>query len=238
MLKVELPRSLAEAVTARLREEIVEGELALGQSLSESKIAARYEVSRTPVREALACLGLEGLVHTEPQQGTFVFTINREQFALISETRSILETAALRLAMERNRTGLIKHWKRLVGAMGVALREGNAKRYSRCDSEFHVALFELAANPFLAAAGQSFSAKMATVRNRLGSSPEHMERSYGEHAELRELVERNETSLAAQLLERHIRFKGENFWIAAKVTPEAKPSRVSGRMRTARSSSI
>ena len=86
---------------ARLRREIVEGEFELGQALSESKIAARYGVSRTPVREAFACLGLEGLVRTEPQQGTFVFTIDRDQFAQISEARSILETAALRLAVER-----------------------------------------------------------------------------------------------------------------------------------------
>lgn len=77
MLKFERAKSLTEAVTERLRDEIVNGGLGFGESLSETRIAARYDVSRTPVREAFACLSLEGLVITEPQQGTFVFTIDR-----------------------------------------------------------------------------------------------------------------------------------------------------------------
>src|SRR5919106_7086535 len=114
MAAAERPRSLAEVVTTRLRREIVEGEFDFGQALSESKIAARYGVSRTPVREAFACLGLEGLVRTEPQQGTFVFTIDRAQFAQISEARSILETSALRLAIARGHADLVRHWQRFV----------------------------------------------------------------------------------------------------------------------------
>jgi DNA-binding GntR family transcriptional regulator len=216
MQKFERPKSLAEVVTARLRREIIEGEFDLGQALSESKIAARYDVSRTPVREAFAALGHEGLVRTEPQSGTFVFTMDREQFAQLSETRSILETAALRLAMERGHPALLREWKRLVASMTAALRDGEPKRYTRADGDFHAVLFEIADNPFLDAAGQSFSAKMAAVRSRLGAQPEHMQKSYREHVDLLDLVERNDVEGAAALLERHIRHKGESFW----ATPE------------------
>jgi DNA-binding GntR family transcriptional regulator len=146
--ETDRPKSLTEVVTARLRREIVEGEFEFGQALSESKIAARYEVSRTPVREAFACLGHEGLVRTEPQHGTFVFTMDRAQFAQITEARSILETAALRLAMERGYDELIREWTWLVQAMAAALRDTDAKRYCRCDGDFHQALFSLAANPY------------------------------------------------------------------------------------------
>src|SRR5687768_5479299 len=227
MLKQERPKSLAEVVTARLRREIVEGEFELGQALSESKIAARYEVSRTPVREAFAMLGLEGLVRTEPQYGTFVFTMDREEFAQLSETRAILETAALRLAVERNHPALIKQWKRLVGAMATALRDGQRKRYSACDGDFHTVMINLAANPFLAAAGQSFSAKLAAVRNRQGSQPEHMAKSYGEHAELLDLVTRNEMDAAVALLQRHIRDKGESFWTSPTRLRKSRWERIS-----------
>jgi DNA-binding GntR family transcriptional regulator len=211
-IAAERPRSLAEVVTARLRREIVEGEFDLGQALSESKIAARYGVSRTPVREAFACLGLEGLVRTEPQQGTFVFIIDRTQFAQISEARSILETAALRLAVERGRSDLIRKWRRFVEGMTTALREHDARSYSRFDGEFHQTLFRLADNPFLTAAGQAFAAKMAAVRNRLGAHPEHMAKSYDQHLELLALIERSDVDAAVDLLERHIRHKGESFW--------------------------
>ena len=227
MRKLERPKSLGEVVTARLRREIVDGDFELGQALSESKIAARYRVSRTPVREAFACLGLEGLVRTEPQHGTFVFTMDSQQFAQLSETRSILETAALRLAMQRNRSPLVKQWKRLVAAMTAALGSGDPKRYSVADGDFHRVMIDLAANPFLAAAGQSFSAKMAAVRNRQGSRPDHMAKSCREHSELLDLVMRDERELAVDLLERHIRDKGESFWAAPEVARKSRWERIS-----------
>jgi DNA-binding GntR family transcriptional regulator len=77
MLNIERPKSLSEEVAAQLRREIVDGTFEMGEALSESMIAARYGVSRTPVREAFAFLGQEGLVRTEPQQGTYVFKISR-----------------------------------------------------------------------------------------------------------------------------------------------------------------
>lgn len=239
MLKFERSKSLAEVVTARLREEIVEGEFQLGTALSESMIATRYDVSRTPVREAFACLGLEGLVHTEPQQGTFIFTMDRNEFAQMSETRSILEIAALRLAVERNHDRLLKQWKRLVAAMETAMTNDDAKRYSKYDGEFHQVLFSLAANPFLAAASQSFAAKMATVINRLGAQPEHMKHSYEQHAQLLRLLEEDDINSAAELLETHIRFKGESFWAAADMIQSAVASSGRrGRLRASRSAKV
>ena len=227
MRKFEKPVSLAEVVTSRLRREIVDGEFEFGQALSESKIAARYGVSRTPVREAFARLDLEGLVRTEPQHGTFVLTMDRVQFAQISETRAILEIAALRRAVEHNRNELVKRWKRHVAAMKTAKDDGDGKRYSRIDGEFHQVLFDLAANPFLDAAGQSFQAKMAAVRNRLGSQPEHMVRSFAEHVALLDLIERNETDRAAEILERHIRFKGESFWAMPETAKKTRWEKIS-----------
>ena len=226
-ITAERPKSLAEVVTTRLRREIVEGEFELGQALSESKIATRYGVSRTPVREAFACLGLEGLVRTEPQQGTFVFTIDRAQFAQISEARSILETAALRLAIERGHADLVRQWGRLVEAMTSALREHGFKGAIRAlDGEFHQTLFRLAANPFLTAAGQAFAAKMAAVRNRQGAHPEHMAKSYEQHVEMLALVERSDVEAALALLEHHIRDKGESFWDVPDSLPKSRWERI------------
>lgn len=66
MERIERPRSLTELVCDALRREIVEGELEPGQMLSETRVAARLAVSRTPVREAFARLEREGLMRTEP----------------------------------------------------------------------------------------------------------------------------------------------------------------------------
>lgn len=215
MMGFQRPKSLAEEVTLRLRTGIVDGEFKLGEALSESMIAARYGVSRTPVREAFATLGLEGLVRTEPQQGTYVFTITREQFNQLSEVRSILECAAMRHAIERNRRLLIRGWTRILKAMHAAAQKGDGLQYCRLDGEFHHQLFELADNPHLIEATQSFATKIATIRNRLGASPEHMQRSYSEHENLLRLLEEGKVNSALELLDHHIRFKGETFWAAA-----------------------
>jgi len=225
--KAERPKSLGEVVTARLRREIVEGEFEFGQALSEAMIAARYQVSRTPVREAFACLGLEGLVHTEPQHGTFVFTMSAAEFAQLSETRSILETAALRHAMSRNPKALVRTWRQIVSDMRAALRNGDAKKYSGRDGDFHEAIFDFATNPFLAAAGHSFSAKMAAVRHRQGSEPDHMEKSFGEHSDLLGLAERGDVEPAVELLQRHICQKGESFWAGSRTIPKSRWQRIS-----------
>lgn len=225
-MRPERPAPLAELVTARLRREIVDGVFEFGEALSESKIAKRYDVSRTPVREAFARLELEGLVETEPPYGTFVFTMDRAEFALISETRAVLEIAALRLAVERAPALLRSAWRDAVATMGDAVERGEAAPYTVSDGAFHEAIFACAQNPYLDAARRSFAAKIATVRSRLGATPEHMARSYGEHVKLLELAEAGETEAAVALLDRHIRHKGASFWSVPKMAPKRRPRRL------------
>lgn len=212
----ERSKSLATLVTDRLRSEIVEGAFDFGEALSETIIATRYDVSRTPVREAFARLELEEVVHTEPQIGTYVFTMDRAQFAQISETRSILECAALRLAFERNRTALTRGWSRLVARLDKAAERGDTKRYSAADGEFHDLLFVLAENPYLDMSRRPFAARMAAIRNRLGLSEEHVGKSRAEHAELLELVRTGRIDDAVSLLHDHITKKGAHFWSVAE----------------------
>lgn len=214
-----LPASLADLVTARLRQEIVTGEFQFGDALSESKIARRYDVSRTPVREAFARLEQEGLVRTEPQVGTFVFTLDQEQFAQMSEVRALLEVAALRSAMSRSAGQLATEWRSLLGVMVQASERGDRRQYAEADGGFHDVLFRLAGNPYLEDARRTFAAKLAAVRNRLSTTPEHMAKSFGEHADMVRLVEAGQVDPVAHLLEHHIRYKGASFWpAAARVT--------------------
>lgn len=210
----------------RLRQAIIDGEFELGEALSESKIAKLYDVSRTPVREAFAFLGLEGLVITEPQQGTYVFTITQEDFALVSKTRSVLETAALEMTLERKRTQLLKEWRRIVKAMATALERQEPVTYVQLDRDFHAMLFHFAGNPYLLESTSAFSAKIAAIQSRLSSTMEHMAHSFAEHSELLRYVEDKRDQSALELLDHHIRFKGKEFWdAAAKQFEIASPRR-------------
>src|SRR5262245_59707869 len=104
---IERPASLAAIALEQLRTAIIEGTLPIGSAISESQLAASLGISKTPVREALAQLRMEGLVTIVPQSGTFAFTLSAVEVIEICELRQTLEAAALHLAIERNRPHLV-----------------------------------------------------------------------------------------------------------------------------------
>ncbi|WP_306142658.1 GntR family transcriptional regulator [Roseibium sp. MMSF_3412] len=212
MLKIERPKSFAEQVSDVLRAQIISGERDMGEALSETKIAKELGVSRTPVREAFARLELEGLVHTEPQRGTFVFTLDRCALVDICDVRVCLETAALRKAMERDPDGLVKSLADITKKMTKARKKADDRLYLSLDTEFHQKLFDHAQNMFLNDAFQTIAAKMACLRNKLGNHPDHMEKSYGEHIRICELLAAGKTDDASEVMISHIGRKEGSYW--------------------------
>ncbi|WP_420335155.1 GntR family transcriptional regulator [Roseibium sp.] len=212
MLKIERPKSFAEQVSDVLRAQIISGERDMGEALSETKIAKELGVSRTPVREAFARLELEGLVHTEPQRGTFVFTLDRCALVDICDVRVCLETAALRKAMERDPDGLVRSLADITKKMTKARKKADDRLYLSLDTEFHQKLFDHAQNMFLNDAFQTIAAKMACLRNKLGNHPDHMEKSYGEHIRICELLAAGKADEASEVMISHIGRKEGSYW--------------------------
>src|SRR5712692_2883900 len=86
-----IPRqSLAAAVVERLRERILNGELPEGEQLRQETIAAEYEISRIPVREALSHLAGEGLVKIVGNRGAVVAALSPDEIMQLFETRAVL----------------------------------------------------------------------------------------------------------------------------------------------------
>ncbi len=212
MTRIERPKSLTELVANALRAEIVQGDLELGTALSESSIASRMEVSRTPVREAFARLELEGLVRSEPQRGTFVFTLDAQALADICAVRVCLETTALHAAMERDARGCADALGAVVEAMTKAREAGDDREYLQLDTEFHDTLVACSGNRFLKDAYQTIASKMAALRNRLGAHPDHMRKSYEEHGRMVRQIEAGNYGTAVETLTSHIGRKEGSYW--------------------------
>src|ERR1700753_2692044 len=104
---LQRPADLAESALQQIRTSIVEGTLPLGSALSEGQLATSLRISKTPVREALAQLRMEGLAAIVPPPGTLVSTPSAAEVSEICEFRQTLETAALRLSIAGNRLRLI-----------------------------------------------------------------------------------------------------------------------------------
>lgn len=223
MQPIERPESLSESVTKRLRASIVSGDLALGQPLSERQLAGLLEVSKTPVREALAQLRLEGLVRILPQRGAFVFTLSQREVVEICELRQALEASALRQAMERNPARFVEALGAVVVKMRKARKRRDEKTYLTEDTNFHLCFFSHCGNTLMEQNYGMFVGKIAALRTHLAHKPQHTELSFREHEDMLEAVASGDAATALQVLDVHIARTKETY--SAGVTDIAAADR-------------
>ncbi|MDQ0468941.1 GntR family transcriptional regulator [Labrys wisconsinensis] len=204
MRPIQRPRSLASTVLDQLRASIVRGDFELGAPLSERQLSESLGVSKTPVREALAQLKMEGLVKIFPQRGAFVFSLSAREVIDLCELRLTLETAALRLAFARQRKPLTDGLAKVTARMRKAKADNDLRTYLAADTAFHEVLFESCGNPLFAEAYGMHSGKIAALRNHLAAKPRHTDLSFTEHVEMVDLLVRGEIEQALAVLETHI----------------------------------
>jgi DNA-binding GntR family transcriptional regulator len=195
---------LTELAVTRVREAIVEGDLALGERISEASVATSLGISKTPVRAALARLQSERLVTILPRRGTFVFTVDGEEVRAISELRLTLEASALSLALARNRCALITGLSDAVDRMTEAYEQGDVRGYLRLDSTVHEQFFQHCDNSYLADAYRPILAKLAAMRTHLSVRPLQIEESHDEHHEILDGVVAGCLDRAVSVLDRQI----------------------------------
>ena len=165
-LDLERPRLLTEVVGERIREAIVQGDLKLGEQVSEAQLAARMGVSKTPVREALVRLQSQGLVQIHPQRGTYVFRLTPEEVTHLCRFRVMVETEALRDALGNHKALLIKRWKQCIKEMKVAEATRDLPGLARIDMAFHFQLFEVCSNQYVSSAYELLRSQLTALRYR------------------------------------------------------------------------
>ncbi len=204
MERFEKPKSLTESVLEHLRSEIVTGKLELGAAISERQLAAELNVSKTPVREALAQLRNEGLVNVAPRKGAYVFSLSAREVIEICDFRMAIETAALKLALERNPDAFIADNAQIVDEMKLKNSEGDIPTYLALDTDFHNAAFRHCDNGYLRDSFERYSGKIAALRTHLASKPQHTDLSFEEHVELLEAFRSRKIDDVNETLLRHI----------------------------------
>ena len=204
MRPIERPRSIAGEVVNTIRRAIINGDLKLGQELSERQLAESLGVSKTPVREALAQLRLEGLVRIYPQKGATVFTLSATEIREICELRQALEAAALRHSMNRNPRDLIRSLADTVEVMKAAQAKGDLKTYLAADTTFHLNFFETCGNAYLLETYTMHLGKIAALRTHLAQKPQHTQMSFAEHRDIVDLLNDGNLAEALVVLDRHI----------------------------------
>jgi DNA-binding GntR family transcriptional regulator len=200
---IQRPATLTEIALHEIRTAIVEGTLPLGSALSEGQLATSLGISKTPVREALAQLRMEGLVTIVPQSGTFVFTPSAAEVSEICEFRQTLEAAALRLSIAGDRSRLIDGLAEVCVGMDKAHAAGDEITYLRLDAAFHELFFSNAGNRYLADAYARLMPKVKALSTHLAARPEHTQ-CYEEHMQILDAIRRRNEREYMDILSRHI----------------------------------
>lgn len=198
-LPLQRPQLLTEVARARIRDAIVDGEVRLGEQMSEAQLAQRMGISKTPVREALLRLQAEGLVEVHPQRGSFVFRLDAAQVGQLCRYRAMVECAALREAMAEQPAALLQAMARRVAEMRKAERARDLRALARIDMDFHWQLFEHCPNRYLAAGYEVVRWQLVALRHR---SP--IANAVASHQVLVDAVEHGDADAAAVLLHGHV----------------------------------
>ncbi len=132
---------LRDVVFNTLRQAILRGELEPGERLMEIQLAERLGVSRTPIREAIRKLELEGLVLMIPRKGAEVAKISAKSLRDVLEVRRSLEELASELACQRMTEEQVQELEEAKKAFDAAVEKGDIMELAETDEKFHDVIF-------------------------------------------------------------------------------------------------
>jgi len=195
---------LSEVVYRKLRRAIVRGDLAQGATVSETELAKRLEVSKTPVRHALTRLAQEGLLVSTPHKGAVVTSLTRGDLEEIYCLRGRLEGLAARTAAER----LTDEDARVLPALldelqaATAARDGEAVR--RGCVQLHKAIWQASQTRRLPAILTSLQDYVEMARDTRSEPPSGFEAGLEEHAQVVRAILARDADAADQAMTRHV----------------------------------
>lgn len=158
------PSSLHDDVLSRLRDFIVEGHLAPGSRIPERELCTRFEISRTPLREALKVLAAEGLIELLPNRGARVRQFSETDIRNLFEVIAAFDFAAGRLACLRISDDGISAIERMHLEMYSCYLRRELNDYFRLNQMIHQAIVDAAGNPMLSANYATANAAIRRLR--------------------------------------------------------------------------
>ena len=157
-------RSLHHEVASLIRDMIIAGELAPGIRIAEAELCARFGVSRTPLREALKVLAVEGLVVLQPNRGAAVARITPEEIDELFPIMGVLEALAGEIACERLSEQDLAEIEGLHADMVDAHRRGEWVACSKLNRAIHEKIFAVAGNAALIQLYQTLMVRIHAAR--------------------------------------------------------------------------
>ncbi|MBM7866380.1 FCD domain-containing protein [Heliobacterium gestii] len=203
-IKLDNYRPLRDIVFDNLREAIITGVLRPGERLMEIQLAEEMGVSRTPVREAIRKLELEGFVVMVPRKGAYVSNISVKDITDVFELRAALESLAAGLAAQRITEDETEQMERLLVKTMACFEEDNLDDLVETDIDFHDMVYRASRNQRLVQIINNLREQLRRFRTTSLSHPGRMREAWEEHRKLVEAIADRNVVLAQSLAWEHI----------------------------------
>ena len=195
---------LRDVVFNTLRQAILRGELKPGERLMEIQLANKLGVSRTPVREAIRKLELDGLVLMIPRKGAEVAQISEKSLRDVLEVRRSLEALAVRLACERISQQALSELKEAEEAFEEVLGNDDITVVAEADVAFHSIIYISTDNQRLIQLLIKFREQMYRYRVEYLKRRECHSQLLSEHRDMIQFIEKGEADAAIRITCQHI----------------------------------
>ena len=195
---------LRDVVFNTLRQAILTGELKPGERLMEIQLANKLGVSRTPIREAIRKLELEGLVLMIPRKGAEVAQITEKNMQDVLEVRKALEELSVQLACERITPEQVEEMKMAAEDFRKVLKSGDVTKIAEADVKFHDIIFAATNNQRLITLLNNLREQMYRFRVEYLKQKECYPQLLEEHDKLIALISGGEVEEACELMGCHI----------------------------------
>ena len=202
---------LSERLREAIEEEIATGQRVPGDRLDELELATRFEVSRTPIREALNLLLGEGLVESRPRRGMVVARISAQRLVEMFEVMAELEAMCARLAARRMSTAELAALEAAHEACRGAAEANDSDDYFYANEKFHYAIYAGSHNDFLFEEASALQRKLRPYRRLQLRVRNRVQRSFDEHREIVDALRSGDAERAVVSVRDHVTVQGERF---------------------------
>lgn len=201
----EFQGSLREKVFAQLEEDIISGKYTTGQKLTENMLSNELNVSRTPIREAIQKLEIEGLVETIPNKAIVVTGITREDIQDIYEIRIAIEGLAARRAAQNISKEILERLKEIIDLQEFYTMKKDMKQLVKTDGDFHETIFKASGSKTLKNILSTFHHNLKKARSDSFTRTARSEAVLQEHRNIYVALENKDSKKAEQCMIKHVK---------------------------------
>ena len=188
-----------------LRDMMMTGKLKEGDKVNENDLCSTMGISKTPLREALRVLSVEGLIKLVPNRGAFVTQPTFEEIEEMFDVMSLLEGFCAGAACENMRSQDLAHLEKLHAQLEKQYEQRDQEGYIRINNQYHSFLQEMAGNRTLNQIINGLRKKILLYRFQSLSAPARFESSIQEHRKLLEAFRQRDSKQADILMQAHLK---------------------------------